>query len=1111
MKIGVLIFIFCIFLLGTVNALTADSGCIWQRTECCPCNSGGASSCMTTSAASSMEASLIAGGCPQFPNCVLVYLCSSTDTHCKNVGGSCVASPSCVSNSYSSCYNNDRYWYDSCGVRESKRQECGSPGTTYSSNFCLSDDVYRTATTWDMGCSSDNCYSTVTSSSDQKVSECGTTTTGSWGADYCKAGDVYRSRTDLARGCSSGSCYANNNVIEELVQACISGEVCSGGACIASCIPQTCTDLGRTCGSVGDGCGVQLDCGSCGAGYTCSGTGVCTLLADPTETISTCQELQDIQDDLTKDYELISDIDCVGFSFQPIGGPSAQFSGSLDGRGYSIIGLSMTNFDVSQKMALFGVLGPTAQVRNLGLENVDIEGSVNVGSVAGYSYGDIRNVYVTGTIYAKDGGGSAQSSGGLVGVNKGLIKNSYVDLDVSFGGGHHMGGLVGVNTGDIIYSHSSGTMTIAQEGSWSSYYGGLVGYSTAGEIRKSYSTMDLSGRGSYVGGFMGRCLAHHGITTTCKILESYATGNIPRTGSTAMSGGFLGMHDGEVSNSYSRGKVDISGNGAGGFCGYLSHGYVSATYSTGDVDSGYSPRGGFSGYSYASKGLNSYWDTQTSGLSSSGFGYGRTTSQMKTQATFSGWDFANIWQIDPTVNNGYPFLQWQTEGCIPDGCNGDCHHDCTAADDPDCDMTTYCCGDFICNGNEVPGFSDTASECKTDCGEPGAFCGDGLVNTPLEDCDLGASNGISCSATYGTTCNYCSGSCINTTLVGGFCGDNVPNGPETCDHGIANTDTPCDPTGIISCTYCDTSCVEYTIEERLIFWRNLNGEEITHADVGDTVQMVQIRSPSGTFEIREADGAIDDESNGGSNDDAIRSGSEAISGGLVGKDIVGTWKILQEDLDKTEDYDHFYFTVNGMNSDFLNISFEGADEPMNIVFESPPCGQHFIVKDTSLINVSVSDPDSVVLGNLTIGGDVYEFSNEGTSFNYDWNRSGNIQIELFAINDKMALRRTITSVMVIDPTIPATYLAACIDKPADFSDINYSTVWFDAGNSKGIRNESGTLEIILPERLLFTWSFSDGLRKYIKKGDAPDELAYRFHKNFATAGHNWAVLDVKIA
>jgi hypothetical protein len=56
---------------------------------------------------------------------------------------------------------------------------------------------------------------------------------------------------------------------------------------------------------------------------------------------------------------------------------------------------------------------------------------------------------------------------------------------------------------------------------------------------------------------------------------------------------------------------------------------------------------------------NSFWDVNTSGVTSSSGGVGRTTAQMKSQSTYesAGWDFVETWDIDPAINNGYPYLQ----------------------------------------------------------------------------------------------------------------------------------------------------------------------------------------------------------------------------------------------------------------------------------------------------------------------------------------------------------------------------------------------------------------------------------------------------------------------
>jgi len=57
--------------------------------------------------------------------------------------------------------------------------------------------------------------------------------------------------------------------------ACASGKTCTNGACVSSgCTPDSCSSLGRNCGSVSDGCGATINCGSCSSDKACN-NGVC--------------------------------------------------------------------------------------------------------------------------------------------------------------------------------------------------------------------------------------------------------------------------------------------------------------------------------------------------------------------------------------------------------------------------------------------------------------------------------------------------------------------------------------------------------------------------------------------------------------------------------------------------------------------------------------------------------------------------------------------------------------------------------------------------------------------------------------------------------------------
>jgi antitoxin (DNA-binding transcriptional repressor) of toxin-antitoxin stability system len=60
------------------------------------------------------------------------------------------------------------------------------------------------------------------------------------------------------------------------------GGIGSAGATLTvtptvACTPQTCAQLGKTCGSVPNGCGGTLSCGTCGAGTTCGGGGTANV------------------------------------------------------------------------------------------------------------------------------------------------------------------------------------------------------------------------------------------------------------------------------------------------------------------------------------------------------------------------------------------------------------------------------------------------------------------------------------------------------------------------------------------------------------------------------------------------------------------------------------------------------------------------------------------------------------------------------------------------------------------------------------------------------------------------------------------------------------------
>lgn len=114
-----------------------------------------------------------------------------------------------------------------------------------------------------------------------------------------------------------------------------------------------------------------------------------------------------------------------------------------------------------------------------------------------------------------------------------------------------------------------------------------------------------------------------------------------------------------MSNCYCAGNV-VATQAVGGLAGYVgSNSTVLNSYSVGMVSAN-AYVGGMIGSSYEGTTVSGcYYDSENSGQSDTGKGEPKTTAQMKQQATYVGWDFNNVWDIDPAINDGYPFLRGQ--------------------------------------------------------------------------------------------------------------------------------------------------------------------------------------------------------------------------------------------------------------------------------------------------------------------------------------------------------------------------------------------------------------------------------------------------------------------
>jgi len=143
-------------------------------------------------------------------------------------------------------------------------------------------------------------------------------------------------------------------------------------------------------------------------------------------------------------------------------------------------------------------------------------------------------------------------------------------------------------------------------------------------------------------------------------------------------GGLIGCtQKGTIEDCYARGSVDTTAatpsapaERVGGLAGCAEwRGELIRSYSTGEVivDDDTSLYGGLIGniasviFFFYGDVVDSYWDTQTSGMAGSADGFPRTTAQMTAQSTYATFDFTNIWKIDSGKNDGYPYLEWEDD------------------------------------------------------------------------------------------------------------------------------------------------------------------------------------------------------------------------------------------------------------------------------------------------------------------------------------------------------------------------------------------------------------------------------------------------------------------
>ena len=300
-------------------------------------------------------------------------------------------------------------------------------------------------------------------------------------------------------------------------------------------------------------------------------------------------DLQNMSGDLAAYYALSNDIDAsatatwnAGAGFVPVGRRNQDFTGSLDGRNHTITDLYIYR-ESTEYVGLFGSIGASGWVRDLGIAQGDVYGKSFVGGLAGASRGAVDGVHYTGKV-----SGTGSYVGGLMGFNNGGYVNESHTAGLVSGGGDEMGGLVGFNTGPVADCHSTSDVTGATQ------VGGLVG-EDRGSTSNCYAAGRVVGTVDYVGGLAG--------TTWADMANCYATGAVAGG---KYVGGLAGINSGTISNSYAIGNVIGNVDWVAGLVG-RNDGTVKYSYSLGNI-TGPGGVSGLIGWSNGGKAVSSHYD-----------------------------------------------------------------------------------------------------------------------------------------------------------------------------------------------------------------------------------------------------------------------------------------------------------------------------------------------------------------------------------------------------------------------------------------------------------------------------------------------------------------------
>jgi len=309
-----------------------------------------------------------------------------------------------------------------------------------------------------------------------------------------------------------------------------------------------------------------------------------------------------------------------------------MFAGNFNGAGYTVSGLSISGS--GEFKGLFGCVYGAA-ITKLKIKSASLSASSAVGTVAGAAY--------QSTITGCSASGSVSGTyavGGLVGdAYESTI--SGCTNSVSVQGAGFAGGIVGSLYGGTVSGSSNSASVSASfsSGDIDACAGGIAGGST-GTVKGCLNNGAISASGgtnAYAGGLVGVQDLSGGSSGSASVANCCNTGTVKTSGaSKSCAGGVVGGQvlegsaSASISTSYSIGMV--TGSSAGGVLG-------AAGGSSGSVTNCY----------FLSDTAN---QAVGSGTASTTASKALSDSELKTQSSYTGFDFTNTWTM-----NGYAQLR----------------------------------------------------------------------------------------------------------------------------------------------------------------------------------------------------------------------------------------------------------------------------------------------------------------------------------------------------------------------------------------------------------------------------------------------------------------------